>query len=130
MPCVLYVDSLFASPWAMSTFVAMTEKGLPFTVETLDLAMGQQLHEDFAGRAVTGRVPALADGEFVLTESTAIMEFLEECYPAPAYQALYPQDRRQRARARQVQAWIRSDLARCASSATLKRYFSARPARR
>jgi glutathione S-transferase len=110
MPLVLYVDSLFASPWAMAVFVALTEKGLPFTVDTLDLAAGQQLRSDFAGRAVTARVPALADGEFVLTESTAITEYLDECYPAPAYPALYPHDRRQRAQARQVQAWIRSDL--------------------
>lgn len=111
MPMVLYVDSLFASPWAMSSFVALTEKDLPFTVETVNLALGEQLHDDFAGRAVTGRVPALADGAFVLNESTAITEYLDDCYPAPAYQALYPQDRRQRAQARQVQAWIRSDLA-------------------
>jgi glutathione S-transferase len=110
MPCVLYVDSLFCSPWAMSVFVALTEKGLPFTVRTLDLAQGQQQHAEFAGRAVIPRVPALADGAFMLTESTAITEYLDECYPAPAYQALYPQDRQQRARARQVQAWIRSDL--------------------
>ena len=42
MPIVLYVDSLFASPWAMSSFVALAEKDLPFTVETVDLALGDQ----------------------------------------------------------------------------------------
>jgi len=46
----------------------------------------------------------------VLTESTAITEYLEETFPAPEYIALYPKDKRQRARARQVQAWLRSDL--------------------
>lgn len=109
MPLVLTVDSLFASPWAMTVFVALREKGVPFTVATLDLARGEQ-HGDFARRALTGRVPALADGDFVLTESTAITEYLDELYPAPACPALYPQDLQQRARARQVQAWIRTDL--------------------
>ena len=107
---VLYVDSLFASPWALSVFVALTEKRLPFTVETVDLEAGQQ-HGAYARRALTARVPALAMGDLVLTESTAITEYLEECCPAPDYPALYPCDRVQRARARQVQAWIRTDLA-------------------
>jgi glutathione S-transferase len=55
-------------------------------------------------------VPALVEGDFVLTESTAITEYLEETFPAPEYIALYPKDKRQRAQARQVQAWVRSDL--------------------
>ncbi len=110
MPYVLYVDSLFASPWALSVFVALTEKGLPFTIETVDLEAGQQ-YGAYARRALTARVPALADGDLVLTESTAITEYLEECWPAPGSPALYPRERAQRARARQVQAWIRTDLA-------------------
>jgi glutathione S-transferase len=111
----LYVDSLFTSPYAMSAFVALTEKGLPFTVQTVDLEAGQHTRGDYAGRAVTARVPALvegglAQGGFVLTESSAITEYLEESFPAPEYLALYPEERRQRAQARQVQAWLRSDL--------------------
>ena len=109
MPFVLHVDSVYTSPWAMSAFVALTEKGLPFTIATVDLAARQQYHSNFAS-AVTGRVPALAHDGFTLTESTAIMEYLEECFPAPEYTALYPLDRRQRAQARQIQAWVRSDL--------------------
>jgi glutathione S-transferase len=106
----LYVDSLFTSPYALSAFVALTEKGLPFTVKTLDLASGAQKQAVFADRATTARVPALVDGDFVLTESSAITEYLEECFPPPEYVALYPQERRQRAVARQLQAWVRSDL--------------------
>lgn len=109
MPSVLYVDHLYASPWAMSVFVALTEKRLPFAVETVDLAAGQQHGSDFAGHALTARIPALAIDGFTLTESTAITEYLDECYPA--HQALYPEDPRQRAQARQMQAWIRTDLA-------------------
>nr|WP_315397247.1 glutathione transferase [uncultured Duganella sp.] len=110
MSLILYVDSLFTSPYALSAFVALTEKGVPFTVKTLDLAAGEQRREDYAARALTARVPALVEGDFVLTESSAITEYLEDSFPAPEYVALYPADRRQRARARQVQAWLRSDL--------------------
>jgi glutathione S-transferase len=106
----LYVDSLFTSPYALSVFVALTEKRLPFTIKTVDLGAGQQNHSGYADRALTARVPALAEDDFVLTESTAITEYLEETFPAPEYIALYPTDKRQRARARQVQAWLRSDL--------------------
>src|SRR5476651_2241067 len=73
MSLTLYVDSIFASPWALSVFVALTEKGLPFSVETVDLESGQN--------------------------------------KLPAYRELFPADVRQRARARQVQSWLRSDLA-------------------
>jgi glutathione S-transferase len=106
----LYVDSLFTSPYALSVFVALTEKRLPFTVKTVDLAHGEQHQAAYAGRALTARVPALVEGDFVLTESTAITEYLDETFPAPEYLALYPKDKRQRAKARQVQAWVRSDL--------------------
>jgi len=110
MPFELYVDSLYTSPYALSAFVALTEKGLPFTVKTVDLESGEQRLEAYAGRTLTGRVPALVEGDFVLTESSAITEYLDETFPAPEYVTLYPKDRRQRAQARQIQAWVRSDL--------------------
>ncbi|NYE62588.1 glutathione S-transferase [Duganella sp. 1224] len=110
MPFQLYVDSLFTSPYALSAFVALTEKGLPFSVQTVDLGSGAQKRSPYADRALTARVPALVEGDFVLTESSAITEYLDESFPPPAYIALYPRDRRQRAQARQIQAWVRSDL--------------------
>ncbi len=55
-------------------------------------------------------MPALTHGDFNLTESTAIAEYLEDLHPAPACTALYPAQPRERARARQLQAWLRSDL--------------------
>ncbi|WP_343730917.1 glutathione transferase [Duganella sp.] len=110
MSFALYVDSLYTSPYALSVFVALTEKGLPFSVKTVDLASGEQRLDAYAGRALTARVPALVEGDFVLTESSAITEYLDETFPAPEYVALYPRERRQRAQARQIQAWVRSDL--------------------
>jgi glutathione S-transferase len=106
----LYVDALHTSPYALSAFVALTEKGLPFAVKTVDLYSDEQKQAAFASRALTARVPALVEGDFVLTESSAITEYLDEAFPPPEYIALYPRERRQRAQARQLQAWLRSDL--------------------
>jgi len=60
--------------------------------------------------SLTARVPLLVEGDFRLSESSAIAEYLETRYPAPAYATVYPQDEQRRARARQLQAWLRSDL--------------------
>ncbi len=95
----LYVDAQYTSPYALSVFVALREKGVEFDLE--------QQAQGYAGLSLTQRVPTLEQEGFALSESSAITEYLDELYPqAP----LYPQDARQRARARQVQAWLRSDL--------------------
>lgn len=106
----LYVDQRFLSPYALSAFVVLHEKGLLFACHGVDLDAGDNLLPDYANASLTARVPLLVDGDFRLSESTAIAEYLEARYPAPAYAAVYPQDEQQRARARQVQAWLRSDL--------------------
>lgn len=95
----------------MSAYVALTEKGLPVELRLVDLQAGEQRMRPYASRAPTCRVPALTHDTFHLTESSAIIEYLEDVFPAPDYPALYPATAQQRARARQIQAWLRSDLA-------------------
>ena len=106
-PLRLYVDSLYTSPYAMSVFVTLREKGLAFDLVTLDLDAAQNQTADFARLSVTQRVPTLVEGDFALSESSAITEYLDQAYPETS---VYPADPKQRARARQVQAWLRSDL--------------------
>lgn len=103
----LYVDAQFASPYAMSAFVALSEKGLSFEVTIVNLAAKENQEPSFAGKSLTRRVPTLQHGDFFLSESSAITEYIDEMYPGVA---LYPTERRSKARARQVQAWVRSDL--------------------
>ena len=104
---ILYVDSQFSSPYAMSAFVALRIKGLTFEIETVDLGASQNTSPAYAAASLTSRVPTLANSNFSLSESTAIAEYLEELHPSPK---LYPENPEDRARARQVQAWLRSDL--------------------
>ena len=103
----LYVDAQFASPYAMSAFVALSEKGLSFEVVTVDLAVNENREANFANKSLTRRVPTLLHGDFSLSESSAIAEYINESFSGVA---LYPVERRSKARARQVQAWLRSDL--------------------
>ncbi|MBI1773316.1 MAG: glutathione transferase [Burkholderiales bacterium] len=103
----LYVDSQFASPYAMSVFVTLHEKGLDFDLLTVDLEADAQHAPDYAATSLTQRVPTLVHNGFALSESSAITEYLEEVFPQ---RPVYPKETQARARARQVQAWIRSAL--------------------
>jgi glutathione S-transferase len=94
----------------MSVYVALVEKGLDFEVRLIDLDQGDQRTAPFLCRSPIGKVPVLAHLDFYLSESSAIAEYLEQAFPPPEYAALYPADLRPRARARQTQAWLRSDL--------------------
>ena len=103
----LYVDANFASPYALVAFVSLIEKGLDFEIETLDLAAHANHDPNFTRTSITRRIPTLIHDGFALSESSAICEYLDETFPGTR---LYPTDPRDRARARQIQAWVRSDL--------------------
>lgn len=107
---VLYGNDMWSSPYVLSCFVALTEKGLPFEVRTVALHERAQQSDEYVRTSFTARVPALVDGDFTLSESSAIVEYLEDKWPAPAHPALLPRDVNRRARARQLMAWVRSDL--------------------
>ena len=106
----LYVDSLCTSPYAMSVFVTLKQKGLPFALHKVDLEAGENLAADYSQLSLTRKVPLLVHEHFHLNESSAITEYLEDHFEPPVHAAVYPVDLKQKARARQVQAWLRSDL--------------------
>jgi glutathione S-transferase len=110
-PLILYSNAMWNSPYVLSVFVALTEKKLPFEVREVSLHEGAQRSPEYVQTSFTARVPALVDGSFSLSESSAIVEYLEEKWPAPEHAALLPRELEPRARARQIMAWVRSDLA-------------------
>jgi len=107
---ILYVDTKFLSPYAMSVFVTLVEKNIPFEIKQIDLVAKENYHSDYAAQSLTCRVPTLAHGNFYLSESSAISEYLEETFRLPEHVQVYPKDRYLKSRARQIQAWLRSDL--------------------
>src|SRR5512135_1716605 len=107
----LYTENLWDSPYVFTSFVALTEKRLPFDTVPLALDKGEQRQAEYQQYSLTAKVPTLVDGDFWLSESSAIVEYLEERFPPPTHSRLLPADIRERARARQVLAWLRTDLA-------------------
>lgn len=106
----LWSDSDFFSPYVMSVYVVLQEKGLPFTLKTVNLDQGEHLQAGWRGYAATRRVPLLEVDDFALSESSAITEYLDERFAPPEWERLYPHDQQKRALTRQIQAWLRSDL--------------------
>ena len=104
----LWVDAFWISPYAFSSFVALEEKQLPYDVQEVAMHRAENRAADYARRSLTARVPMLRHGDFHLSESSAIAEYLDDAFPGSP--RLLPADVRQRARARQVMAWVRSDL--------------------
>jgi glutathione S-transferase len=107
---ILYGNRSWTSPYVLTAFVALREKGLDFEVRDVALEAGAHRELEYTKTSLTSRVPALVDGDFTLSESSAIIEYLEDAYPAPKHRRVLPDEVRARARARQVMAWIRSDL--------------------
>ena len=104
----LYVGADHVSAFAMSAFVALKEKQLSFELITVDLKALENYLATYRNLSLTCKIPTLVHDDFALSESSAIAEYLDEL--SPGHKKLYPQDIRQRARARQLQAWLRSDL--------------------
>jgi glutathione S-transferase len=123
----LWGERNFESPYVFSCYVALKEKGLAFELETLSLEGGEHRRGDYTSRSITGRVPSLQHGDFWLAESSAIDEYLEDVFPPPRFARLYPEQPRERARARQIQAWLRSDLMPLREERPTSSVFSKKP---
>lgn len=79
--------------------IALNLKGIPFEGESMDLIKGDQFSDAYRKINPQMVVPALVDGDTVLTQSMAILEYLEELHPEPA---LLPADAVGRARVRSI----------------------------
>ncbi|MEL7507587.1 MAG: glutathione S-transferase family protein [Cyanobacteria bacterium J06554_1] len=67
----------------------------------INLPQGDQRTADFLALNPTGRIPVLQDGDFVLWESNAIMQYLASQVSTP----LWPDDAQQRADIMRWQSW-------------------------
>lgn len=104
----LWVDAFSISPYAFSSFVALEEKGLAYDLEEVAMHRAESRAPEYTRRSLTARVPMLRHRDFYLSESSAIAEYLEEAFPGRP--RILPENVQQRARARQIMAWVRSDL--------------------
>ena len=69
----LYTDAEFFSPYAMSAFITLTEKGIPFTVKPVDLSQGKNHEPAYAALSLTRRVPTLWSVNFSFRSPRRLM---------------------------------------------------------
>lgn len=89
------------SPNAWKVRAVAAHLGIPLSFEFIDLTKGQSHTPAFLALNSTGRTPVLADGDFVLWESAAIMQYLASRSSSP----LWPEDARARADIMRWQSW-------------------------
>ena len=98
MSLTLYYGS--GSPYAWRAQLALEHKALPYELKVLSFAAGDTRKPEFLALNPRHRVPVLVDGDFVLWESHAIVQYLCERTPG---QTLLPAEPRARA---DVQRWL------------------------
>ena len=94
---MLKVYSYFNSICTQKVFITLAEKSLPYTTSHVDLFKNEQFSPAYLKINPKGVVPALDHDGRVVTESTLICEYLDECFPA---HPLVPHDPHARARMR------------------------------
>ena len=99
MPITFYCGS--GSPPAWRVWLALEHKKLAYDLKMLSFDRGETRAPAFLQINPRGRVPVIVDGDFALYEANAIVEYLEEKYPATPQ--LFPGTTRERAR---VRRWI------------------------
>ena len=94
MPLTLYYGS--GSPYAWRAQFALEHKALPYELKVLSFSAGDTRKPEFVSLNPRHQVPVLVDGDFVLWESNAIVEYVDEAYPGRGA-PLFPGDAKTRA---------------------------------
>jgi len=103
MTIVFYYGS--GSTYAWKVQLALEHKALPYERKVLSFAAGDTKKPAFMALNPRGRVPTIDDDGFVLYESTAIVEYLDEAYPGRG-SPLFPGNARQRGLTRRLIAEV------------------------
>ncbi|MFM7507751.1 MAG: maleylacetoacetate isomerase [Rubrivivax sp.] len=83
----------FRSSASYRVRIALALKGLDYDYRPVHLAENEQFNESYAAVSAARLVPLLRDDEHSLTQSLAIIEYLEETHPTPALLPATPAER-------------------------------------
>jgi glutathione S-transferase len=83
------------SSWSQRPWILLTHFQIPFEEIVIPLDR-PETRERIVAHSPTGKCPALRDGDLVIWESLAIIEYIAEAFPE---KAIWPRDKRARARA-------------------------------
>jgi len=84
------------------------ESGIDLDYQVVDLFTGEQYKPEYSAINASHQVPVLDDGDFRLTESSAILKYLADKKGSPAY----PADPRKRARINERMDWFNTGFYR------------------
>jgi maleylacetoacetate isomerase/maleylpyruvate isomerase len=89
--------NFFRSSASYRVRIALALKGIDYDYKPVHLLNNEQFNESYAAVSVSRLVPLLHDGAHTLTQSLAIIEYLDETHPEPP---LLPKAAHERARVR------------------------------
>lgn len=87
----------FRSSASFRVRIALALKGLAYDYRSVHLPKNEQIGEAYAAQSASRLVPLLKDGDITLSQSLAIIEYLDETHPLPP---LLPADALGKARVR------------------------------
>uniref|UniRef100_A0A2P2INL2 glutathione transferase n=1 Tax=Rhizophora mucronata TaxID=61149 RepID=A0A2P2INL2_RHIMU len=93
-PNKLKLYSYWRSSCAQRVRIALNLKGLPYDYVAVNLLKGEQFSPEFLKLNPLGYVPVLVDGDIVVSDSFAILMYLEEKFD---HHPLLPRDLQKRA---------------------------------
>jgi len=85
------------SPYLRGALLGFEEKGIPYHLVSMDF--GESKTAEHLARHPFGRIPVVDHGDFRLYETQAILRYLDDVQPTPAFR---PRDARARARMNQL----------------------------
>jgi len=97
-----------ASTTSRPLMLFAAESGIEADFQVIDLFTGEHYKPPYEAINPNHQVPVLEDGDFRLTESSAILKYLADKIDSPAY----PKDLRQRARVNERMDWINTQVCR------------------
>ena len=102
----LYMHPVSMTSRPVRLFIA--ESGIDVDEQLVDLMAGEHYQEPFTAINPNRLVPVLEDGDFRLTESSAILKYLADKIDSPAY----PKDLKQRAKVNEMMDWFNTNFYR------------------
>lgn len=102
----LYMHPVSMTSRPVRLFLA--ENGIEVDEQLVDLMVGEHYQEPFTAINPNRLVPVLEDGDFRLTESSAILKYLADKFDLPSY----PKGLQQRAKVNEMMDWFNTNFYR------------------
>jgi glutathione S-transferase len=97
-----------ASTTSRTVMLFVAESGIALEQQVVDILTGEHHKQPYASMNPNRLVPMLEDGDFRLTECSAILKYLADKIGSPAY----PKELKQRAHVNEVMDWINTNFYR------------------